>query len=126
MKHVTFPQAQWLKNIEFDVPCQFLYVDGKYKINFEKEGDLFNNGYPSTQKPIDWCLAPEQHQVVDWLLEKHGIWIEVQCPDMKDQLFSFNIHRFQKFGSYGDGTGYKLPKEAYSAAFDYIKDKGLI
>ena len=118
-KYVTFEQSKWLKEKGFDVPCQFLYVDGKYRIDFEKEGDLFNNRYPSTQIPIDWCLAPEQHQVVEWLRVNHGIWVFVaREPETGVYYPNIDVNKGDKYFDKFDD--YDSPQEAYSAAFDYI------
>ena len=75
--HVDFEISQLLKEKGFNEPCQYLRVGGSYRINFEKEGELFNNKYPSTQIPNDWCLCPTIADVVIWLYEKHDIWITV-------------------------------------------------
>jgi hypothetical protein len=123
--YVTFEQAKWLKEKGFEVPCQYLYVDGEYRINYEKEGDLFNNEYPSTQKPIDWCLAPEQHQVVEWLRVNHGIWIYVLPYSTLFRPYAEELVDNDKFGKW-EGHKYSTPQEAYSAAFDYIKNNNLI
>lgn len=47
MKHlfVSYETALKLKEKGYNEPSQYLYVSGNYRINYEKEGDLFNNGY---------------------------------------------------------------------------------
>ena len=93
-KHINLQQARILKKLGFNVPCRYLYVDGKYRINYEKEGDLFDNGCPSTQIPYDWCLAPEQGQVIEWAFETHrySIEAELNIPESgeNDGLYVFN------------------------------------
>lgn len=62
---------------------------------------------------------PEQWQVVEWLLEKHGIWIDVRYMDdilnfgytittIKDNTEQYGLYKFN------------YPQQAYSAAIDYI------
>lgn len=58
-----------------------------------------------------------------WLLENYGIWIEVKCPDMPNQLWYYDIHKFQKYGSYGEGENLHSPTEAYEAAIEYTLNK---
>jgi len=141
-KYVTFEQAKFLKEKGFDVPCQQLYVAGKYRINYEKEGELFNNGMPSLQIPNDWCLAPEQWMVVEWLRVKHGIWIqpfiqfenaiEDECEETLE--YGYGIYDFKEMRKMRQNVfpyihtddvdnhvfGFNTPEEAYSASFDYI------
>ena len=101
--YITFNQAVWLKekgfkNIEID-----------YGLN-----QMLNN-----------CNPPEQWQVVEWLRLTHGIWVFVGAD-------AFNKKKF--WGSVLNLTTDKnkqtrfcsTPQEAYSAAFDYIKDNNLI
>jgi len=141
-QYVTFEQSKWLKEKGFDVPCQYLYIAGKYRINYEKEGDLFNNGMPSLQIPNEWYLAPEQHVVVEWLRVNHGFWISVRKIDGFQDLYYYTITGSNGFKNghiitveewddeMCDKMGYNnkyfnSPQEAYSAAFDYIKEKEL-
>lgn len=85
-KPISYELAKLLKPKGFNEPCQMLRVGGKYRINYEKEGELFNNGMPSTQIPKDWFLAPTISQVVIWLCDKHGIWIVVE-PDCYGEIW---------------------------------------
>ena len=101
--YITFEQAKWIKekgfkNIEID-----------YGLN-----QMLNN-----------CNPPEQWEVVEWLRVNHGIWVFVGAD-------AFNKKKF--WGSVLNLTTDKnkqtrfcsTPQEAYSAAFDYIKDNNLI
>lgn len=139
--YVTFEQARQIKEKwDFNVPCQYLYVDGNYRINFEKEGELFNNRYPSVQRPTDWCLAPEQWQVIEWLRVNQEILI---TPIIRLSTWIFSIVELKTWNHYslinidfdGDNdylkskgipTVMKSPQEAYSAAFDYILKNNLV
>jgi hypothetical protein len=126
--YVTFEQARKLKQKGFNTPCQFLYVDGKYRINSEKEGDLIDNRYPSTHIPIDWCLAPEQWQVIEWLRVVHGIWIHIYYLT-EEKCWGWDCYRYEKENgllnepAISFKMNLKSPQEAYSLAFDYVLNK---
>lgn len=123
-KYITFEQAKWLKEKGFNEVIKTLYN--------ENGTELVKGTLPNSL--TNYYSAPEQHQVVDWLLEKHGIWIEVR------HIKTFGVNRFHiiiwKYGEEdyhtihcGNGVGYEVwdtPQEAYSAAFDYIKYTNLI
>jgi hypothetical protein len=131
--YVTFEQAKLLKLKDFNVPCRQLYVAGKYRINYEKEGDLFNNLMPSLQIPNDWFLAPEQWQVVEFLRINHGIWVYSYSvsPFLADDedypkiVWISKVQKFKEFDKFIDTDNglavnhFSSPQEAYSAAFDY-------
>lgn len=111
--HVTFEQAQLLKEKGFSCDCFYFY-------------DFI--GYPgSGLKPINWNESkeklysrPEQWQVVEWLRIKYDIWVYVR----NFETLSFCAYILKK----GDleksilnsDKGFSLPQKAYSAAFDYI------
>lgn len=109
--YVDFSTAKLLKEKGFDnVQCTGYYfgTDDCIPITSNKQ-----------HKTQDKCLAPEQHQVVDWLLEKHGIWIDVRYMDdilnfgytittIKDNTEQYVLYKFN------------YPQQAYSAAIDYI------
>jgi hypothetical protein len=103
-KYVTFEQEKWLNSIGFDVELR----ETKY-------------GHE----------MPEQWQVVEWLLEKHGIWICVNIA-IDDtwyfEMYNLKDKRNAEIIIEDENITYfhKTPQEAYSAAFDYIKDNDLI
>jgi len=123
-KYVTFEQAVWLNN---QIQSNKVYDNGvlKKKPSFSM-GCISDSG-------DRYKFAPEQHQVVDWLLEKHGIFVEVFADDTEeshnDWIYLYNITMTRKKGEsriWIDGPDKDSPKEAYSAAFDYIKNNNLI
>jgi hypothetical protein len=127
--YVTFEQAQKLKQMDFNIPCQYLYVDGEYRISFEEKGELFDNKYPSTQKPIDWCLAPEQWQVVEFLRIKYGIWGYVEKgKNPENYYFVIDIDKKSTLRKENVIISFKhkpdmwanTPQEACSKGIDYI------
>lgn len=136
MKYITYEQAKWLKEKGYNEPCYKVY-NGK-KLSFLRSNgktDWLRNSYythllkqnPDHNELKRIFTAPEQHHVVDWLLEKHGIWVEVR------RTSHFNEIRFQAYynekpvtGIMGGYLSVLTPKDAYSSAFDYIKDNNLI
>ena len=144
LKYITFEQAKWLKEKEFgkwsgDIKTTN-YCHGKYfhkkpsgygLVNWKETDILFITGYDNWVNEYPYCdvwtYAPEQHQVVEWLWLNHGIWVAVTINGL-DKLFNFDIHNYKQKGSLGNiqNGGYKSPQEAYSAAFDYIKENDLI
>jgi hypothetical protein len=84
-------------------------------------------------KPFDgFSSAPEQHVVVEWLRVNHGIWVYVKrgCEIINNEVFD----KFQPIIEFipqvkfdiTDLPTFNSLQEAYSVAFDYIKDNNLI
>jgi len=143
--YVTFDQAKWLKEKGFNYHKIFQkfadYYD-YYDRNVQgrvHESDFSQETFPDNK----WIAVPEQHQVVEWLLEKNGIWVSVVKIDGFQKLFYYTITGSNGFKNgqtivveeWDDETCDKMgynnkylnsPQEAYSAAFDYIKEKNLI
>lgn len=109
--YVEFSIAKKLKEKGFNTPIRKVY---------NTLGQMWDAHYTTmANDDVDsgaCCTVPEHWQVVDWLLEKHGIWV-----------YSYNngsswIASIQKT----NGSIRKIipanssPQEAYSAAFDYI------
>jgi hypothetical protein len=137
--YVTFEQAKWLKEIGFNEYCvikYFLKKPSGYNINYNKETPYNITGYDGillNEKYIDnnvFIYASEQWQVVEWLRINHGIWVEsLHRGDMGDFIFKvveLNENNWKKHPHYIHNEGFNSPQEAYSAAFDYIKDNNLI
>lgn len=71
---------------------------------------------------LDIYSAPTIADVVMWLYEKHGIWIEcLHRGDMGD--FTFKVSKLKKRWRtephYLHDKGFSSPTEAYEAAIDY-------
>jgi hypothetical protein len=138
-KYVTFKQAKWLKEKGLVANCKrywVKYTNTKYKemSNIELEDLDREIGIGGN------LIIPkyEQHQVVDWLVDTHNIWVEV-TPDSYGDLWYVKLlvsseslwnnidkrheiltaHR--KFN-----CEHKSRQDAYLAAFDYILNKNLI
>jgi hypothetical protein len=122
-KYSTFEQAKWLKEKGFNLPTLNWYHRGNKKFN---TNDLLF----SMNKLTDNYSAPEQWQVVEWLRVNHGIWVSPGIITLNGVVKWFP--RYFKFASTLleisediDGN-FDTPQEAYSTAFDYIKDNNLI
>lgn len=119
--YANFEQAKCFKEKGFDLPV-FSYFRNENSVwnfypMFEQSPDNWNaNSY------IDCYSRPEQWQVVEWLRVEKGIWVEVLTEKF---LFIFQIKKIGKEGFIA-GKFENTPQEAYSAAFDYIKDNKLI
>jgi len=126
-KYVTFEQAKWLKEkgMYLDGYLQDVWLGNKYE---KKRGKIVEEpvfGLGSSSK------LPEQHQVVDWLLEKYGIWIYVTrdggwwIPVIQD-LSNEKEEGAVNIDMNNVDVCFNSPTEAYEAAIDYIKDNNLI
>jgi hypothetical protein len=111
--------------------------------NSSKFGSV-ENFYNGSNKILPTYHAPEQWQVVEWLLQNHGIFVRINPTiieynkskdDIKWCFDVFNLQTYLKNGKvwgaehkgiYSNNTYYETPQEAYSAAFDYILNNNLI
>jgi hypothetical protein len=127
--YITFEQAKWLKENRFIEPT--LTYWSKRDGLIENEITLRNHNERG-----EWSTSrPEQWQVVEWLRFNHDIWVSVDwCFSEKKPStlvkWSFNLsnvgNREKSIILSKTITFYNSPQEAYSAAFDYIKDNNLI
>jgi hypothetical protein len=116
-KYVTYEQAKWLKEKWVNHITPFMY-GSQVVPQLEKYNETKYNIYQ------DYCLAPEQHQVVEWLRVNHGIWVSVTQELGATITYCYLISGEHTSSTYK--AFFDTPQEAYSAAFDYIKDKELI
>lgn len=114
--YITFKQAKKLKEKGFNTPIRKVY---------NTLGQLWDAHYTTmTNDDVDsgaCCTAPEHWQVVDWLLEKHGIWVLIDVPLDFSSFTSCVIKKGEHSMMFRE-YNFKTPQEAYSAAFDYILD----
>jgi hypothetical protein len=136
--YVTFEQAKWLKEKGFDEDCSKMYkVQCIWGFGFMqyKNSQIHKNSFDTT--------APEQWQVVEWLRVKHSI-ILFALPDNEEDFIDtqkvlytpvvyratkglYNLYKELLRGKEDKSINYfNSPQEAYSAAFDYILNKGII
>lgn len=78
------------------------------------EGDLYDC----------YLAAPTITDVVMWLYEEHGIWIEVRRVSNFDEIrFQSYIDEKPLVGDLGGYLSQDLPTEAYKAAIEYTLTK---
>jgi hypothetical protein len=129
--YISFEQAKWLKWMGFNEKPSHIELDTDYitgYVDYEEDGNYVITDFQFKDHIRSFSyLKPEQWQVIEWLMVNFGIWIEVKCPDMPNTGWYFSIHKYYKFGNFynGEELYYNSPQEAYSAAFDYIKNEGL-
>jgi hypothetical protein len=131
--YVTFEQAKLLKEKNFNIDVKSYYTTSEEftpkdyyyygnEINYNSRINDINN--------INGTISrPEQWQVVEWLRVKHGIWISVYTMDKwlsndndRVQIFDYSIKQMKRglIDISKKLEEFDSPKEAYSAAFDYI------
>lgn len=82
MEHVfvSYEIAKKLKQKGFDEPCLAYYLDKKFiffVLNIFEPIELTNSFYK--EKTISVITTtPTYQQVIDWLFEKHNIWITIE------------------------------------------------
>jgi len=128
--YTTFEQAKWLKKKGFDVLTWYCYLKDRtvqFSSGDENDVDLYNHNL------WDNYSMPEQWQVVEWLRVNHGIWVCVGVGNLfhGDKFFilikKYNIDRWELTPLDNERhSPYDTPQQAYSAAFDYIKNNNLI
>lgn len=131
--YVDFNTAKWLKEKGFDEACTQFYREDE-KLEFTEYYDLAakNSVFDSKDSwfsgreefnPI--AVAPEQHVVIEWLRVNHGIWIGVFNDDINYFWMGIILSTKERLRD-GNAREFNSPQEAYSAAFDYIKEEELI
>jgi hypothetical protein len=118
---------------EYVVELEELYKNWNDNFVQKKNGDRCF-GCDKQKEYFETFSAPEQWQLTEWLLVNHGIYVfpEPYCNENNELKFSSNWcnTKFfnQTYKSFLPKTIgiYDSPQEAYSAAFDYIKNNNLI
>ena len=110
---VSFYIARLLKEKGFDNELSYYY---------DENGELlFDIDFPSLQptKLDAYFSAPTIAEVVMWLYEKHGIWVEVYIDD--DSSFGYLVSKITKEGRVDSPLKrlFNTPTEAYEAAIEY-------
>ena len=127
--YISFEQAKWLKEKAFEIDTEevLFYRDEINNIEEHqiKNRDVIYNGSSINYKvDEDEYRTYHQWEVCEWLRVKHGIWVEIVKP-VRQKLFRFNIDVNDQ-NIFTSVVSFKAPQEAYSAAFDYIKNNNLI
>jgi hypothetical protein len=116
--YVTFEQAKWLQEKGFDVDTEtcFHALLGYDIDTFMK----WDNGR-------GYLVRPEHWQVVEWLRLNHNLHLFIDCNIKKNLVeYWYNIKGY-KLSRWSKLTEkFESPQEAYSAAFDSIKNSNLI
>ena len=124
-KPVGFPTAKLLKEKEFDKYCTsgytesgdvYLHQGGQEPV---KNGHGYHEGRNYNGGEF-YCSAPTIADVVMWIYEKHGIWIEVRFFQAY-KLFYFelsNVNNLKGMTSKGENH-FKSPTEAYEAGIEH-------
>ena len=107
-QHVSFEQAQKLRDKGFNIYCQYRYTDFNGDIKLDEDASEI---FP---------YAPEHWQVIEWFRLTKEIWIEIIKTEMFLKYF-FQIKR--KTGGRIKSRNYDSPQEATSAAIDYVLEK---
>jgi hypothetical protein len=113
--YVTFEQAKLLKEKNFNIDVKSYYTTSEEFTpkDYYYYGNEINYNSPINDiNNINGTISrPEQWQVVEWLRVNHGVWIEVYYDNSNEEYYMVLNGEEYKF---------KSPKEAYSAAFNYI------
>ncbi len=129
--YATYEQAKKLEEKGFDCNSDYnQWILAKDKGDDSKRfichsDELENYTYINEEEQFNvyHCLAiPEQWQIVEWLRINHGIWVSIRVSNNKFNLLVTNLSGDILFND----SAFNTPQEAYSAAFDYIKDNDLI
>ena len=108
---VSLSLARLLKDKKFDEPCISFYdLVSNHQINNTPLGN-----YNLTKQSVS---IPTISDVIMWLYEKHGIWIEVVKP-VRQKLFRFNVDNKDDINEFTSVVCFNSPTEAYEAAIEY-------
>jgi hypothetical protein len=132
MKYTTYEQAKWLKKKGYEIDTDEVLFCRDEINNIEehqiKNRDVIYNGGILYMVDENEYRVYEQHQVVDWLLEKHGIWVYVDTHEYGKWCFNYKVIKPNKEYPHINVSGefglenYSTPQDAYSSAFNYIME----
>jgi hypothetical protein len=128
--YITLEQAKWLKEIEFRESCNQYYTKGTNLKSYELSTcqtfswiwkEMSGNRY----NKHDVFLAPEQHQVIEWLRVNYNIHVTYDVGILgyyglvktRNKSGAFYLPKWVN----EQENPLSSPQEAYSTAFDYIK-----
>ena len=135
-KYIDLDLDKWIKEKGFDKWLD-VYSEKNHGLSGWLENDLYID---EVELPIELINS----LIVKWLLEKHNIWVQVTISttnfgvknNINEKFKAEVIHqnRNVKFKNLMSTTiardgilsPFNSPKEAYSAAFDWIKNENLI
>ena len=131
--YIIFEQAKWLKEKDYEIETEnvLFCIDEVNNIEEHQTKNrkiIYDGGISYKLKENEYRIY-HQWEMIDWLLEKHGIWISVVLfhPLGESISFFFQIQKHKKnsIDSIDDLNMdvFHTPQEAYSVAFDYIIEK---
>jgi hypothetical protein len=132
--YVTFEQAKWLKEKGFNIELKSYYrITGSGVFESPKPVNHNDDKSQETAGGMTYVSAPEQWQVVEWLRVNHNIDLQAICNySEKGRSYRMGIIYIKenkvesvflrKDYGFTDFIEFNSPQEAYSAAFDYIKE----
>jgi hypothetical protein len=123
-KPVDFSTAKLLKEKGFEMTAGSCYYNKEFFINQnliplqypELKGERYKERV--TDKIV---FTPTIAEVIDWCLEKHGIWIWVERYSTLFRPYAEEIDN-ERFGKW-EGHKHDLPTKAYEATIEYILTK---
>src|SRR5574343_935867 len=111
---ISFEVAKLLKEKEFDEVTDLIYMTNHTsEVLFENI-----NGLKHLDGNNPFVSAPTIAEVVMWLYEKHGIWIDVVLSRNEKQ-FTFMIQSLSFDANKFLNEYFNSPTEAYEAAIEY-------
>jgi hypothetical protein len=124
-KYIDLDRDKWLKEMGFDKWLD-TYSEKNHMLSGWLENDLYID---EVELPIELINS----LIVEWLRVNHGIWIQVSisrygmfyCNILQNQPTK-NIDVPMSYEMICQLNDYNTPQEAYSAAFNYIKNNNLI
>jgi len=126
--YVTFEQAIWLKEKELIANCKRYWVQYSSK-EYKEMSDVQLENLDEQIGIGGNLIIPkyEQWQVVEWLRVNYNIMVSCSFKET-DESFMYQIHKMnsEELPRIFTNDGFNSPQEAYSAAFDYIKNNNLI
>ncbi len=123
--YISFEQAKWLKEKGFDEKTWSYYYDGELHHGVLDDGEVKWNS-DSDYSSHKCQAAPEQHIVIEWLRVNHNIHVQPEKRFHKEGYYVGKIHISNSSYANPFSKPFNSPQEAYSAAFNYIKDHNLI
>lgn len=124
---VSFELAKLLKEKGFDEPVRQRYfiaenIDSD-RFPFLQEECALNNWNDYDDSSTIYYSTPTIAEIVMWLYEKHGIWIEcLHRGDMGDFIFKVSKLKngWRTEPHYIHNIGYNSPTKAYEAAVEHV------
>ena len=106
---VNFELAKLLKEKGFNEPCRFVHDNWN---NIEDWYDIYGEYHRNSEKNASvYYSAPTISDVLDWLYEKHYIWIEVS------REYANGKYIYEYFIDINNQEyGFNTPQEAYESA----------